>query len=140
MTLAKGLTGAHLPLGAVVLSAEVAARLRTRDALHRPDLLRPSAVLRRRPGGAACLRGRRPDRALAHARRTLFAELQALQARHAVIGDVRGGHGLFAVVELVADRATREPLAPWPQTPPALQRAGRRGDGRRACPSPAAAT
>ncbi len=37
-----------------------------------------------------------------------------------MIGDVRGGHGLFAVLELVADRATREPLAPWPQTPPAL--------------------
>jgi taurine--2-oxoglutarate transaminase len=37
-----------------------------------------------------------------------------------VIGDVRGGHGLFAVLELVADRRTRAPLAPWPQTPPAL--------------------
>jgi taurine--2-oxoglutarate transaminase len=38
-----------------------------------------------------------------------------------VIGDVRGGHGLFAVLELVADRRSREPLAPWPQTPPALR-------------------
>ncbi len=36
------------------------------DALHRPDLLRPSAGLRRRAGGAACLRGRELDRALAH--------------------------------------------------------------------------
>ena len=33
-----------------------------------------------------------------------------------VIGEVRGGHGLFAVIELVRDRATRAPLAPWPQT------------------------
>ncbi|HEX7373796.1 MAG TPA: hypothetical protein VF277_02405, partial [Steroidobacteraceae bacterium] len=38
-----------------------------------------------------------------------------------VIGDVRGGHGLFAVLELVTDRQTREPLAPWPQTAPALK-------------------
>jgi taurine--2-oxoglutarate transaminase len=37
-----------------------------------------------------------------------------------VIGDVRGGHGLFAVLELVANRASREPIAPWPQTAPAL--------------------
>jgi taurine--2-oxoglutarate transaminase len=28
---------------------------------------------------------------------------------------------LFVVIELVADRHTREPLAPWPQTPPALK-------------------
>jgi taurine---2-oxoglutarate transaminase len=28
---------------------------------------------------------------------------------------VRGGHGLFAVLELVRERASREPLAPWPQ-------------------------
>ena len=41
-------------------------------------------------------------------------------ARHAVIGDVRGGHGPFVVAELVASRDTREPLAPWPAVPPAL--------------------
>jgi taurine--2-oxoglutarate transaminase len=37
-----------------------------------------------------------------------------------VIGDVRGGHGLFAVLELVSDRETREPIAPWPQMAAAL--------------------
>ena len=52
----------------------------------------------------------------------MFEQLRAMQARHAVIGDVRGGHGLFAVVELVDDRAARTPLAPWPQMPPALKR------------------
>ena len=44
----------------------------------------------------------------------MFAELKKLAARHAVIGDVRGGKGLFAVIELVADRATKAPVAPWP--------------------------
>jgi adenosylmethionine-8-amino-7-oxononanoate aminotransferase len=38
----------------------------------------------------------------------LFTGLQALQARHAVIGDVRGGHGLMLAVELVADRDTKK--------------------------------
>ena len=37
----------------------------------------------------------------------LYVRLQELQKKHAVIGDVRGGHGLFAVLELVTDRATR---------------------------------
>ena len=39
----------------------------------------------------------------------LLGGLRALQEKHAVIGDVRG-KGLFCGAELVADRATREPL------------------------------
>ncbi len=39
----------------------------------------------------------------------LMDNLRALQARHPVIGDVRG-KGLFCGAELVADRATRAPL------------------------------
>ena len=31
-------------------------------------------------------------------------------ARHDLIGDVRGGHGLMCAVELVADRATKAPV------------------------------
>ena len=45
----------------------------------------------------------------------MFEELERMRARHPVIGDVRGGEGLFAVVELVRDRDTREPLSPWPE-------------------------
>ncbi|MFN3954121.1 MAG: aspartate aminotransferase family protein [Pararhodobacter sp.] len=40
----------------------------------------------------------------------LMDSLHALMEKHAVIGDVRG-KGLFCGAELVADRATREPLA-----------------------------
>ena len=49
---------------------------------------------------------------------TLRQALDRLAERHPVIGDVRGGHGLFAVLELVTDHVSRQPLAPWPQTPP----------------------
>ena len=40
----------------------------------------------------------------------MLANLQALMDRHAVIGDVRG-KGLFCGAELVADRATKEPVS-----------------------------
>jgi taurine---2-oxoglutarate transaminase len=50
----------------------------------------------------------------------MFVELKRLQQRYRVIGDVRGGHGLFAIIELVSDPVSREPLAPWPETPPQL--------------------
>jgi taurine--2-oxoglutarate transaminase len=48
-----------------------------------------------------------------------------------MIGDVRWGGGLFAIVELVKDRRTREPLAAWPGVHPSmnllLSRARERG-------------
>lgn len=37
----------------------------------------------------------------------LFAGLQRLQDKHAVVGDVRGGHGLMLALELVADRDSK---------------------------------
>jgi len=39
----------------------------------------------------------------------LMTNLKGLMGRHAVIGDVRG-RGLFCGAELVADRATKEPV------------------------------
>jgi taurine--2-oxoglutarate transaminase len=121
MTLAKGLTGGHLPLAAVVLSREAAAALENQmlytgltycghplccaaglaalAAYEEEDLIRRSRVL-----GAELLR-----------------QLKAMQERHPSMGDVRGGRGLFAVVELVKDRTTREPLAPWGQDAPELR-------------------
>ncbi len=38
--------------------------------------------------------------------------LEELQAKHPSVGDVRC-IGLFAVIELVKDKETKEPLAPW---------------------------
>lgn len=120
MTLAKGLTGAHLPLGAVVVSRDVVARLE-----H--ELLLTGLTYCGHPlscaAGLAAVEAYERDGLIERSRRlgaALFAELQRMQMRHAVMGDVRGGRGLFAVVELVKDRATREPLAPWPQVAPPL--------------------
>jgi taurine--2-oxoglutarate transaminase len=121
MTLAKGLTGAHLPLGAVVLGADIARRLE-HEMLHTGLTYcgHPLACA----AGVAAIRAYEDEQLIARSRRLgaqMFDALCAMQARVPSIGDVRGGRGLFAVVELVRDRVTREPLAPWPQTPSALQ-------------------
>jgi taurine--2-oxoglutarate transaminase len=52
----------------------------------------------------------------------MLERLRSLQATHSIIGDVRGGNGLFAVIELVRDRDSREPPSAWPESPPALKR------------------
>jgi taurine--2-oxoglutarate transaminase len=121
MTLAKGLTGAAVPLGAVVMSAEVAARLE-----H--EMLYTGLTYCGHPlacaAGAAALAAYEEEGLIERSRAmgaNLLAELERLKQRHLVIGDVRGGHGLFAVIELVADRASRAPLAPWPQQPAQLK-------------------
>ena len=51
----------------------------------------------------------------------LIDQLRAIKDRVPAIGDVRGGHGLFAVVELVRDRTTKEPVSPWPDSHPSLK-------------------
>jgi len=121
MTLAKGLTGAHLPLGAVVVSASVARVLE-------PQMLLTGLTYCGHPlscaAGVAAIEAYRDEDLIARSRRLgaeMLAELRRMQARHAIIGEVRGGHGLFAVIELVRDRSSREPLAPWPQLHPALK-------------------
>ena len=125
MTLAKGLTGAHMPLGAVVLARAVARTLEHEMLYtgltycgHPLSCAAGVAAMRAYEDGNLIERSRALGSSCSHACRRCRSSMPC-------IGDVRGGHGLFAVVELVRDRATREPLAPWPQTPPALQQAGR---------------
>ncbi|HWJ06356.1 MAG TPA: aminotransferase class III-fold pyridoxal phosphate-dependent enzyme, partial [Steroidobacteraceae bacterium] len=111
ITLAKGLTGAMLPLGAVVLSASLARRLDE-------QVLGTGLTYCGHPlccaAGLAALDAYRDEGLVERSRRLgadLLERLRALATRHRAIGDVRGGHGLFAVLEFVRDRATREPLA-----------------------------
>ena len=121
MTLAKGLTGAHLPLGAVVLSAAVAQRLEN-------EVLNTGLTYCGHPlacaAGLAALAAYDDERLIERSRRLgaqMLERIRAMQAHVPSIGDVRGGSGLFVVIELVRDRATREPPAAWPDTPPALR-------------------
>jgi taurine---2-oxoglutarate transaminase len=122
MTLAKGLTGAHIPLGAVILARHVAAKLE-----H--SMLNAGLTYCGHPlacaAGVAAIAAYRDEQLMARSRRlgeVMLQRLREMQVRHAVIGDVRGAGGLFAIVELVTNRVTRAPLAPWPAVHASLAR------------------
>jgi taurine--2-oxoglutarate transaminase len=120
ITCAKGLTGAHLPLGAVIVSQEIAGKLE-----H--QMLATGLTYCGHPlccaAGLAAVQAYEAEGLIERSRKLggyLHRRLQVLASRHSCIGEVRG-HGLYAVVELVSDRDTRTPLAPWPQMAPVLQ-------------------
>jgi taurine--2-oxoglutarate transaminase len=122
MTLAKGLTGAHIPLGAVILAHHVAAELE-----H--SMLNTGLTYCGHPlacaAGVAAIAAYRDERLIERSRvlgGVMLKRLREMQERHAVIGDVRGSGGLFAIVELVKNRDSREPLAPWPAAHPSMAR------------------
>ena len=127
MTLAKGLTAAHMPLGAVVVSPEVARILE--DQMLMTGLTysgHPLACA----AGVAALESYAAEDLIVRSRTGgafLMQRLRELQSRQPLIGDVRGGDGLFAVLELVRDRHSREPLAPWPDMHPGLRKLLRDG-------------
>jgi taurine--2-oxoglutarate transaminase len=121
MTLAKGLTGAHVPLGAVVLAGHVAAKLER-------SFLSTGLTYSGHPlacaAGVAALAAYRDEGLIERSRdlgAAMLRRLRHMQTAHPVIGDVRWGGGLFAIVELVSDRRTRAPLAPWPKVHASLQ-------------------
>jgi taurine---2-oxoglutarate transaminase len=120
MTLAKGLTGAHIPLGAVVLASHVAAQLE-----H--SMLNTGLTYCGHPlacaAGLAAVAAYEDENLIERSRRLgdrMLRRLSEMRDRHAVIGDVRHGGGLFAIVELVRERKSREPLAPWPAVHPSV--------------------
>lgn len=121
MTLAKGLTGAHIPLGAVVLSRKVAEYFEQR-------MLFTGLTYSGHPlscaAGLAALDAYR-DEDLLHRSQDLGSRMHSvlrfLLETHPSIGDIRG-QGLFAIIELVKNRETKEPLSPWPHTAPSLRR------------------
>ena len=122
MTLAKGLTGAHIPLGAVVLAQHVAAKLE-----H--SMLNTGLTYCGHPlacaAGIAAIASYRDEGLIARSRllgAMMSSRLRDMRMRHAVIGDVRAANGLFAIVELVKNRETREPLSPWPAAHPSMIR------------------
>jgi taurine--2-oxoglutarate transaminase len=112
MVMAKGITSGYLPLGAVVVSKRVAEYF---DDHTFWGGLTYSGHPMSCAAGIATIQVYQEDGLLENTRQmgSVMAQgLADLQSRHPTVGDVRG-IGLFWVLELVKDRETREPLAPW---------------------------
>ena len=109
LTTAKGITGAAIPLGLTATSAAIHDVFLDRYFPHGHTYEAHPVTLA--PAVAAIDEYRRLD-LMTKSRKDgeyLLSRLREIQGRHPAVGDVRG-MGLFAAVELVRDRATKEPF------------------------------
>jgi taurine--2-oxoglutarate transaminase len=116
MTMAKGITAGYVPLGAVVVSRAIADHFADRPL---PMGLTYSGHPVCTAAAVATIEVYREEKLVENARAmgaVLKEGLEELKAKHPSVGDVRS-IGLFAVIELVKDRETKEPLAPWNAKP-----------------------
>jgi taurine--2-oxoglutarate transaminase len=116
MTMAKGVTAGYVPLGAVIVSRAIADHFADRPL---PMGLTYSGHPVCTAAAVATIEVYREEKLVENARAMgaiLKQGLEELKTKHPSVGDVRS-IGLFAVIELVKDRETREPLAPWNAKP-----------------------
>ncbi|HEY0736313.1 MAG TPA: aminotransferase class III-fold pyridoxal phosphate-dependent enzyme [Herpetosiphonaceae bacterium] len=119
MTVAKGLTSAYIPLGATIVSDTIADHFEDRP-------LSAGLTYNAHPVGCAaavaCINVYKEDRLIENARamgQVLKTELEQIQQRHPSVGEARA-IGLFSIIELVKNPATREPMTPYNPRPDQL--------------------
>jgi taurine--2-oxoglutarate transaminase len=125
MTMAKGLTSGYAPLGAVAMTQPIANTFAERAYQGGLTYNGHPVCL---AAAIATIRVMQEDRLVERAAETgkAFARhLRELGEAHPSVGDVRS-IGLFGVMELVRDRATREPMAPFGGTSPEMEAFRRR--------------
>lgn len=118
---AKGSNSGYVPVGGVIISGEIAA---TFDERVFPGGLTYSG----HPLAAASIVGsidamkeeKIIENAASIGENVIGPGLRELTEKHMLIGEVRG-LGVFWAMDLVTDRATRAPLAPFAGTSPAMQ-------------------
>lgn len=120
ITFAKGVNSGYVPLGGVIISDEVA---KTFDDRVFPGGLTYSGHPLACASAVATIDVMREEKVIENARamgeKVIGPALRELAAKHPVIGEVRGV-GVFWALDLVKDRATREPLAPYGGTSEAM--------------------
>ncbi|MGE2837207.1 aspartate aminotransferase family protein [Mycobacterium sp. SMC-4] len=113
LTFAKGVNSGYVPLGGVAISPQIAATFAHRAY---PGGLTYSGHPLATAAAVATITAMADEGIVDNAARigeqVLGPALHELAARHRCVGEVRGT-GVFWAVELVADQATREPLAPY---------------------------
>ncbi|MFI9205794.1 aspartate aminotransferase family protein [Streptomyces sp. NPDC053048] len=116
LTFAKGVNSGYVPLGGVAISGEIAA---TFDERPYPGGLTYSGHPLACASAVATINAMAEEGIVENAARigadVLGPGLRELAGRHPSVGEVRG-LGAFWAVELVRDRATREPLVPYAAT------------------------
>jgi taurine---2-oxoglutarate transaminase len=124
MTMAKGLTSAYVPLGAVGMRRAIADHFKDR-------VFYGGLTYNSHPVGCAAalatIQVYEDDKLIERAKATgmvMKRLLAELAARHPSVGAVRS-IGLFGIVELVRDRQTRKPMAPYNGTSEEMAALGR---------------
>jgi taurine---2-oxoglutarate transaminase len=112
MTMAKGLTSAYAPLGAVAMRPEIAESFNER--VYQGGLTYNSHPISL-AAAIANIQVMQQDHLVEHAASmgpVLHRLLTDLGEQHPSVGEVRS-IGLFGIIELVRDRQTRQPMAPF---------------------------
>jgi taurine--2-oxoglutarate transaminase len=119
VTCAKGLTSGYLPLGAVIVSDSIARYFET-------NMLWGGLTYSGHPvccaAAVANLRIYEEERVFANVERQgryLGSRLESIKQKYRCVGDVRY-KGLFSVLELVKEKTSREPLAPFNGSSPEM--------------------
>ncbi len=119
MTMAKGLTSGYAPLGAVAMCPEIAEFFK--DRIYQGGLTynaHPISLA----AAIANIQVMQSDHLVENSRqmgKVLADMLSELVERHPSVGDVRS-IGLFAAIELVKNRQTKEPMAPYSGSSPEM--------------------
>jgi taurine---2-oxoglutarate transaminase len=120
VTFAKGVNSGYVPLGGVVINEAICATFN--DRVY-PGGLTYSGHPLACAAAVATIEAMEDEHIVENARRigdeVLRPGLEELAAKHKIIGDVRG-LGVFFALDLVSDRATKEPLAPYGGSSPAI--------------------
>ena len=120
VTFAKGVNSGYVPLGGVILNERLSAAFN--DRVY-PGGLTYSGHPLACAAAVATITAMEDEHIVQNAQRigdeVLRPGLEELARKHPIIGEVRG-LGVFFALDLVTDRATKEPLAPYGGTSPAM--------------------